>query len=103
MAKPLARQSLHTDPSRVWAGLDTDHQRRALQLLAQMALHFLTGHAAPPFKEEPLCVRHEAQRENGWKILLSVQADGKSLGRSAGWMQVRGETAGPERYWCGAM
>ena len=55
MAKPLTRQSLHTDPSRVWAGLDTDHQRRALQLLAQMALHFLTEPAAPPLKEEPLC------------------------------------------------
>jgi hypothetical protein len=55
MAKPLARQSLHTDPSRVWAGLDTDHQRRALQLLAQMALHFLTGHPVPPRKEKSLC------------------------------------------------
>ena len=48
-------------------------------------------------------VRHEAQRENGWKILLTLQGVGKSLGRSAGWMQVRGERAGPERYWCGAM
>ena len=55
MAKPLARQSLHTDPSRVWAGLDTDRQRRALQLLAQMALHVLTEHAAPALKEESLC------------------------------------------------
>jgi hypothetical protein len=55
MAKPLARQSLHTDPSQVWAGLDTDRQRRVLQLLAQMALHFLTEHAVPPCKEEPLC------------------------------------------------
>jgi hypothetical protein len=52
MAKPLARHSPHTDPSRVWAGLDTDRQRRALQLLAQMALHVLTEHAAPPLKEE---------------------------------------------------
>lgn len=55
MAQPLARQSLHTDPSRVWAGLDTDHQRRALQLLAQMALNFLTAHAVRPLKEESLC------------------------------------------------
>lgn len=55
MAKLLARKSLHTEPSQVWAGLDTDHQRRALQLLAQMALNFLTGHAVPPLKEEPLC------------------------------------------------
>ena len=54
MAKPLARQSLHTEPSHVWAGLDTDHQRRALQLLAQMALNFLTGPAVPPLQEEPL-------------------------------------------------
>jgi hypothetical protein len=55
MAKPLARESLHTDPSQVWAGLDTDHQRRALQLLAQMALNFLTGHPVPPPKEESSC------------------------------------------------
>jgi hypothetical protein len=55
MAKPLARESLHTEPSQVWAGLETDHQRRALQLLAQMALNFLTGHAVPPLKEDPLC------------------------------------------------
>ena len=55
MAKPLARESLHTDPSQVWAGLDTDHQRRALQLLAQMALNFLTGHPVPLLKEESSC------------------------------------------------
>jgi hypothetical protein len=55
MAKPLARESLHTEPSQVWAGLDTDNQRRALQLLAQMALNFLTGQPLPPSKEESSC------------------------------------------------
>ncbi len=55
MAKPISREPLHTAPSHVWAGLDTDHQRRALQLLAQRALNFLTVHAVPPPKEEPLC------------------------------------------------
>jgi hypothetical protein len=56
MAKPIARESLHTDPSQVWAELDTDHQRRALQLLAQMALNCLTGHAVSLLqKEESLC------------------------------------------------
>jgi hypothetical protein len=60
MAKPLARESFHTEPSQVWAGLDTDHQRRALQLLAQMALNFLTGHAVPPLKEESLCLNSTA-------------------------------------------
>jgi hypothetical protein len=55
MAKHMSREPLHTEPSQVWAGLDTDHQHRALQLLAQMALNCLTGHAVPPLKEEPLC------------------------------------------------
>jgi hypothetical protein len=55
MAKPLAREPLPTDPSQVWAGLDTDHQRRALQLLAQMALNFLTGQPLPPSQEESSC------------------------------------------------
>jgi hypothetical protein len=55
MTKHVPLEPLHTEPSHVWAGLDTDHQRRALQLLAQMALNFLTVHAVPPPKEESLC------------------------------------------------
>ena len=45
MTKHVPLEPLHTEPSHVWAGLDADHQRRALQLLAQMALNFLTVHA----------------------------------------------------------
>ncbi len=48
-------------------------------------------------------VRHEAQRWNERKALLSVQADGKSLERSARWMQTGSEIAAPKRYWCGVM
>jgi hypothetical protein len=44
-------------------------------------------------------VRHEAQRWNERKALGPIQVGTKSLGRSAGWMQVRGERAAPERYW----
>ncbi len=55
MAKHVPLEPLHTEPSHVWAGLDMDHQRRALQLLAQMALNFLTAHAVPPQREESLC------------------------------------------------
>jgi hypothetical protein len=55
MAKQVPLEPLHTEPGQVWAGLDTDHQHRALQLLAQMALNFLTAHAVSPQKEESLC------------------------------------------------
>jgi len=48
-------------------------------------------------------VRHEAWRLNDRKGPLPIQVGGESLGRSAKWMQTWGETAGPERYWCGAM
>jgi hypothetical protein len=46
---------LHTDPRQVWAELETDHQRRALQLLAQLALNFLTASALPSQKEDSAC------------------------------------------------
>jgi hypothetical protein len=60
MTKHVPLEPLHTEPSHVWAGLDTDHQRRALQLLAQMALNCLTVHAVPPPKEESLCSNYAA-------------------------------------------
>ena len=60
MATHHSQASRPTNPCQVWAGLDTDHQRRVLQLLAQMALNFLTAHAAPLFKEEPLCLNSAA-------------------------------------------
>lgn len=55
MAKHVPLEHPHTEPSHVWACLDTDHQRRALQLLAQMALNFLTAPAVTPQTEESLC------------------------------------------------
>jgi hypothetical protein len=55
MAKHSSQAALHTEPSQVWAGLDTEHQRRALQLLAQMALNFLTVYAVPPPQEDSVC------------------------------------------------
>jgi hypothetical protein len=54
MATHRLQAALHTDPGQVWAALAADHQHRALQLLAQMALNFLTAHAAP-LKENSIC------------------------------------------------
>ena len=56
MATHRSQAVFHTDPSQVWAALATDHQHRALQLLAQMALNFLTAHAAPLSKENARCL-----------------------------------------------
>jgi len=55
MGRHRSQASRHTDPRQVWAELETDHQRRALQLLAQMALNFLTAHAIPSQKEDSVC------------------------------------------------
>jgi hypothetical protein len=55
MGTHRSQASLHTDPRQVWAELETDHQRRALQLLAQMALNFLTAHATPAQQEDSVC------------------------------------------------
>jgi hypothetical protein len=55
MVTHRSQASLRTDPGQVWADLETDHQRRALQLLAQMALNFLTAHATPSQKEDSVC------------------------------------------------
>ena len=60
MTKHVPLEPLHTEPSHVWAGLDADHQRRALQFLAQMALNCRTVHAVPPPKEESLCSNYAA-------------------------------------------
>jgi hypothetical protein len=56
MGTQRSQTSLHTDPRQVWAELEADHQHRALQLLAQMALNFLTAHAIPPQKEDSVCL-----------------------------------------------
>jgi hypothetical protein len=58
MAKYAPRQQRHIEPSQVWERLDADHQHRALHLLAQMALNFLTAHAVTPQTEESLCSKH---------------------------------------------
>ena len=47
-------------------------------------------------------VRHEASRWNEWKTPSLLQGGDEPLGRSVPGMQREGETAGPERYWCGA-
>jgi hypothetical protein len=55
MVRHGSQASFHTDPGQVWAALDMDHQRRALQLLARMALNFLTAHATAAQKEDSVC------------------------------------------------
>ena len=37
------------------------------------------------------------------KSLCLYEAGIEPLGRSVRWMQIGGERAAPERYWCGAM
>ena len=62
MAKSTPLRQSHTEPSQVWEQLDANHQRRALQLLAQIALNFLTTHAVTPQTEDPLCLNNEVTR-----------------------------------------
>src|SRR5262249_25905718 len=52
--------------------------------------------------EEAGMLRHEVQRGNEWKTPSLLQGGDEPLGRSVPGMQREGETAGPERYWCGA-
>lgn len=55
MTKPTPLRHSHTEPSQVWERLDTEQQHRALQLLAQMALHFITAQAQASHTEDSLC------------------------------------------------
>jgi hypothetical protein len=55
MATPRGQVSLSTAPSQVWAELAPDSQQRAVQLLAQMALNFLTAQLRTAQKEDPVC------------------------------------------------
>ena len=55
MTKPAPLRQSHTAPSQVWERLDAEHQHRALQLLAQMALHFITADAQASHTEDSLC------------------------------------------------
>jgi hypothetical protein len=59
MTKSIPLRPSHTEPSQVWEQLDADHQRRALQLLAQIALNFLTAHATTPPMEDSRCLTNE--------------------------------------------
>lgn len=59
MSKATPLRSGDTEPSQVWKQLDADSQHRALQLLARIALNFLTAHAIAPPTEAPRCLTKE--------------------------------------------
>ena len=59
MATPRVQVSQSTAPSQVWAELAPDSQHRAVQLLAQMALNFLTAQIRTAQKEDAVCVNSE--------------------------------------------
>jgi len=65
MTKSIPLQQADTEPSQIWKQLDADHQRRALQLLARIALNFLTAHAVSPPMEDLPCLNNEATRSYG--------------------------------------
>jgi len=52
MAMQHSQVSRSTAPHQVWAELTPDSQHHAVQLLAQMALNFLTAQALTAQKEE---------------------------------------------------
>jgi hypothetical protein len=55
MATQRSQTSRFTTPHQVWAELATDSQHRAVQLLAQMALNFLTAQTLTAQKEDSVC------------------------------------------------
>ena len=55
MAMQHSQVSRSTAPHQVWAELTPDSQHHAVQLLAQMALNFLTAQALTAQKEEAVC------------------------------------------------
>jgi hypothetical protein len=55
MTKPPSLRQSHTEPRQVWEQLDAKQQHPALQLLAQMALHFLTAQGEASHTEDSLC------------------------------------------------
>jgi hypothetical protein len=58
MIKSTPLSPSHTEPSQVWEQLDADYQRRVLQLLARIALNFLTAHAVTPPMEDSQCLNN---------------------------------------------
>lgn len=59
MATRRSPASRSTTPPQVWAELALDAQDRAVQLLAQMALNFLTAQICTTQKEDTLCSNSE--------------------------------------------
>jgi hypothetical protein len=59
MSKAIPLRRRDTEPSQVWQQLDADSQQRALQLLARIALNFLTAHAITPATEVSRCLNTE--------------------------------------------
>lgn len=59
MATHRVQVSQSTAPSQVWAELAPDSQHRAVQLLAQMALNFLTAETLTAQKEDTVCSNSE--------------------------------------------
>ena len=55
MATHRVQVAQSTAPSQVWAELAPDSQQRAVQILAQMALNFLTAQTLTAQKEEAVC------------------------------------------------
>jgi hypothetical protein len=56
MATPRGQVSHSTALRQVWAELAPDSQQRAVQLLAQMALNFLTAQLRTAQKEDTVCL-----------------------------------------------
>jgi hypothetical protein len=59
MATPRGQVSQSTALSQVWAELAPDSQQRAVHLLAQMALNFLTAQLRTAQKEDTICSNSE--------------------------------------------
>lgn len=55
MTRPTPLGRSHTAPRQVWERLAAAHHYRALQLLAQMALHFITAQGEASHTEESRC------------------------------------------------
>jgi hypothetical protein len=62
MTKSIPVRQADTEPNQIWQQLDADYQRRALQLLARIALNFLTAYAVSPAMEDLPWLNNEATR-----------------------------------------
>ena len=64
MLKHAPRQQRNIEPKEVWERLDAAQQHRALHLLAQMALNFLTARAITPPTEASRCLNTEVPQSS---------------------------------------